>query len=155
MLKLLFLVASTHASTLPALALRGGASLGPIDEKMALTINAIGAAAFGTEFIFSDWASTRYWDDAKPTWQWKQLSEAFGIGLLLLAYQTYNVAQNVPDQIVDFGKANAIAWVAWTLMHVKWQQEGTLVTTGPYKGQVGGWIPCATLAAISLYVFYQ
>ena len=29
-----------------------------------LLIQAAGAGAFGTEFLFPSWASTRYWDDA-------------------------------------------------------------------------------------------
>ena len=39
------------------------------------------------------WASVRYWD-CEPTEGWQQLSEAFGIGLLTLAYVTYDTAQN-------------------------------------------------------------
>ena len=137
------------------LALRGGGQLGSIDEKACLLIQAAGTAAFGTEFILSKWASTRYWDDDKPTAGWKQLSEAFGIGLLTLAYQTYNIATNESGAANSYGKINTIAWAAWTLMHVKWQQEGSLISSGPYHGQVGGGIPCALIAALSIYTFYM
>ena len=80
------------------------------------------------------------------------------------------------------GKTLAYAWIAWTLvrfypntihttppqlhtrpsifrrlsfwqMHVKWLMEGTLISSGPFKGQVGGWIPCAILAAIGVTTF--
>ena len=38
-------------------------------------------------------------------------------------------------------------------MHVKWLVEGTLISSGPFKGQVGGWIPCTILAAIGITTF--
>ena len=38
-------------------------------------------------------------------------------------------------------------------MHVKWFQEGSLISSGPLKGQVGGGIPCAILAAVGITTF--
>jgi hypothetical protein len=123
-------------------------------------------------------------DDATPTVAWKQLSEAFGIGLLCLAYLTYSQAQTGDaTSMAAYGKILAYAWIAWTLvrfnpntihttppqpphapfnlstplffwqMHVKWLMEGSLISSGPLKGQVGGWIPCAILAAIGVTTF--
>ena len=37
--------------------------------------------------------------------------------------------------------------------HLPVPQMGTLVTTGPLKSQLGGWVPCATLAALSAKKF--
>ena len=137
-----------------ALKLRGGAQLGGIDDKTMLLIQAAGTGMFGTEFIFSDWASTRYWDDAKPTRAWKQLSEAMGIGLLLHAFQGFKIATEGGD-IATFGKRFTYGWIAWTLMHVKWQNEGSLISSGKYKGQLGGGIACATICALSVYTFFM
>lgn len=156
MLKLLVAsLACASAATLgprPALrktlALRGG-----VDEKTVLLIQAAGAGAFGSEFLLSDWASTRYWDDAKPTTAWKQLSEAFGIGLLSIAYQSYRIATTEPESITAYGKASTYAWIAWVLMHFKWQSEGTLISSGKYKGQLGGGIACAAVCALSVATF--
>merc|ERR1719399_706216 len=132
------------------LVLRGGA----LGAKTALLVQTAGLTAFGSEFILSKWASTRYWDDASPTAGWKQLSEAFGIGLLCLAHLTYSQAQTGDaTSMAAHGKTLAYAWIAWTLMHVKWLVEGTLISSGPFKGQVGGWIPCTILAAIGITTF--
>lgn len=147
-----------HGATLAApkvkstLKLRGG-----LDSKQVLLANAAGLAAFGSEFgsalVGSKWASVRYWD-CEPTEGWQQLSEAFGIGLLTLAYVTYDTAQNGDEAAkTNLGKKLSFAWIGWTLMHVKWWQMGTLVTTGPLKSQLGGWVPCATLAALSAKKF--
>lgn len=137
-----------------ALKLRGGAQLGGIDDKTMLLIQAAGTGMFGTEFIFSDWASTRYWDDAKPTRAWKQLSEAMGIALLLHAFQGFKIATEGGD-IATFGKRFTYGWIAWTLMHFKWQNEGSLISSGKYKGQLGGGIACATICALSVYTFFM
>ena len=37
--------------------------------------------------------------------------------------------------------------------HLPVPQMGTLITTGPLKSQLGGWVPCATLAALSAKKF--
>ena len=155
---------ATQLSALPvkALALRGGAQLGSIDEKTMLLIQAAGTAIFGTEFLIGsgDWASERFWNK-KPTQDWKQLSEAFSISLLLATYQAYNIATNGGD-ISSYGKAFTLGWVAWTLMHFKWNSEGTLITTGKGlglpgtdKGQLGGGMICGIIAALSVYTFYM
>ena len=144
--------AALRAPKHAALALRGGAQLGNLDEKTVLLVQAAGCGMFGTEFIFSDWASTRYWDDPKPTKGWKQLSEAMGIGLLLQAYQAYNVA-NTGGDVAGYGKIFTFGWLAWTAMHVKWSNDGTLISSGKYKGQLGGGIACAIIAALSTYTF--
>jgi hypothetical protein len=139
-----------------ALRVRGGAQLGSIDEKAMLLIQAAGCASFGAEFALSDWASTRYWDNAKPTTAWKQLSDAFAIGLLTQAAQTYKIAtEGAAGAITSYGKTFTYGWVAWTLMHVKWHQEGTLIGSGKYKGQVGGGAACAAIAALSVYTFFM
>lgn len=132
------------------LLLRGGA----FEAKTALLAQTAGLTAFGTEFILSKWGSTRYWDDASPTAAWKQLSEAFGIGLLTLAALTYSQAQTGDAaSMAAYGKILAYGWIGWTLMHVKWFQEGSLISSGPFKGQVGGGIPCAILAAVGITTF--
>jgi hypothetical protein len=147
-------VAPLGAKVPMALSLRGGAQLGGIDEKTMLLIQAAGAGMFGAEFMLPTWASTRYWDEPKPSSHWRQLSEAFGIGLLITAKQAHQIATTGGD-IAAYGKTFTYAWIAWTLMHVKWHQEGSLISTGKYKGQVGGGAACAIVCALSVYTFFM
>ena len=50
---------------------------------------------------------------------------------------------------------SGLGWIAWTLMHFKWQNEGSLISSGKYKGQLGGGIACATICALSVYTFFM
>merc|ERR1719174_723982 len=139
--------------TSKVLALRGG-----MDDALVLKISAAGLAAFGTEFgstiIGSTWASARYWNEPNPTQGWQTLSEPFGIALLVLAKQTWDVATGGGD-MTGFGKNMAYGWIAWTLMHVKWYFEGKLITDGAMglKGQLGGGTACALMAALTVKQF--
>jgi hypothetical protein len=155
------LFVSTDAATLAprktsldkSLALRGG-----LDKSNILLANAAGLTAFGTEFglawLGSKWASTRYWDDASPTAAWQQMSEAFSVALLMFAYQTYDTAKNGDDAAKDkLGKLLSFGWIGWSLMHVKWWNEGSLISSGKLMGQVGGGIPCALLALLNIKGF--
>ena len=140
------------------LALRGG-----IDSSTALLVNAAGLAAFGSEFglswLGSNHASTRYWNDANPTAGWQQMSEAFSVSLLLLAYKAYDTAKNGDAAaIASLGKLLSYGWIGWSAMHVKWYAEGSLISTGKLfgmesLGQVGGGIPCFGLAALGIMKF--
>jgi len=38
-------------------------------------------------------------------------------------------------------------------VHVKWWQEGSLISSGQFMGQIGGGIPCAILAAVGITTF--
>lgn len=38
-------------------------------------------------------------------------------------------------------------------VHVKWWQEGSLISSGSFMGQIGGGIPCAILAAVGITTF--
>jgi len=134
------------------LLLRGGAF--PFEPKTALLAQTAGLTAFGTEFILAKWASTRYFDDASPTAAFKQLSEVFGIGLLGLAALTYSQAQTGDAaSMAAYGKILAYVWIGWSLVHVKWWQEGSLISSGQFMGQIGGGIPCAILAAVGITTF--
>ena len=95
------------------LALRGG-----LDDKQVLLINAAASAAFGAEFgsslLGSTWGSSRYWGDDSPTTAWQTLSDPFGIALLLLAKQTYDIAQEGDEATQrTYGKNMAFGWLAW------------------------------------------
>lgn len=108
-----------------ALMLRGGG----VDKKTALLVNAAGLAAFGSEFgsalVGSKWASVRYWDNKDPDDAWQQVSEAFGIGLLLLSYTSYDAAVSGDEAAQDkLGKVLSFGWIGWSLMHLKWWKMG-------------------------------
>ena len=152
------LLASASGATLgakpaaKALRLRGG-----LDDTTVLKINAGALALFGTEFgsalLGSKHGFLRYFGEGEPSVAIQQYSEAFGIGLLVLAAQTFDIATNGDDGAkAKFGKILTYGWIGWSLMHVKWYLEGTLRTTGSLFGQesfgqVGGGIPCVLTAA--------
>ena len=81
------------------------------------------------------------------------------IGMLILAAQTYDVARNGDATAKDsLGKFLSYGWISWSLMHLKWWKEGSLISTGKLlgmdsKGQVGGGIPCFALAALGITQF--
>lgn len=170
--------------TLKYLKLRGGTNIGPLNSDKVVSlachklhkhthaannaasaprppltqlalVNAGAFTLFGCEFLASKWASTRYWDDSEPTVAWTQCAEVFGVGLLLHAAQSYNVAKKHPDAVSDHNKLNTVAWVAWSLVHAKWLKDKTLVTSGRFKGQIGGWIPCGILALLGIRVNFM
>ena len=158
------LLASASGATLgakpaaKALRLRGG-----LDDTTVLKINAGALALFGTEFgsalLGSKHGFLRYFGEGEPSVAIQQYSEAFGIGLLVLAAQTFDIATNGDDGAkAKFGKILTYGWIGWSLMHVKWYLEGTLRTTGSLFGQesfgqVGGGIPCFLTAAAGIKQF--
>ena len=159
------LLASASGATLgakpaaaKALRLRGG-----LDDTTVLKINAGALALFGTEFgsalLGSKHGFLRYFGEGEPSVAIQQYSEAFGIGLLVLAAQTFDIATNGDDGAkAKFGKILTYGWIGWSLMHVKWYLEGTLRTTGSLFGQesfgqVGGGIPCLLTAAAGIKQF--
>jgi len=141
------------------LQMRGGATLGPINQDNLYILNAVALSTFATEFLFfPELSAKRYWNTTTElSTITKQSLELVGMALFVKVAATFAIVNLESTATNVWNKVFTWLWSAASVLHLKWyaSDELTTVGKGPFgAGQLEGLVPSVVLALLSGFISY-